>query len=49
MEPLYTGKVVMAGYPRNKVFMEPEKGTALRRQLGLEDKSVYTYMYTWRP
>jgi CDP-glycerol glycerophosphotransferase (TagB/SpsB family) len=48
LEPLYTGKVVMAGYPRNKVFMEPEKGTALRRQLGLEDKTVYAYMPTWR-
>ena len=48
LEPLYTGKVVMAGYPRNKVFMEPEKGVALRRQLGLEDKTVYAYMPTWR-
>lgn len=48
LEPLYTGKVVMAGYPRNKVFMEPEKGTALRRKLGLEDKTVYAYMPTWR-
>ena len=48
LEPLYTGKVVMAGYPRNKVFMEPEKGVALRRQLGLEDKTIYAYMPTWR-
>ena len=48
LEPLYTGKVVMAGYPRNKVFMEPEKGVALRRKLGLEDKTVYAYMPTWR-
>ena len=48
LEPLYTGKVVMAGYPRNKVFMEPEKGASLRRQLGLEDKTVYAYMPTWR-
>ena len=48
LEELYTGKVVMAGYPRNKVFMEPEKGVALRRQLGLEDKTVYAYMPTWR-
>lgn len=38
----------MAGYPRNKVFMEPEKGVALRRKLGLEDKTVYAYMPTWR-
>ncbi len=48
LEQLYTGKVVMAGYPRNKVFMEPEKGAALRRELGLEDKTVYAYMPTWR-
>lgn len=48
LEQLYTGKVVMAGYPRNKVLMEPEKGAALRRELGLEGKTVYAYMPTWR-
>lgn len=45
---LYTGKVVMAGYPRNKIFMDPEAGKELRKKLGLEDKKIYAYMPTWR-
>lgn len=48
LEKLYTGKVVMAGYPRNKIFMQPEKGTELRKKLSLENKTVYAYMPTWR-
>ncbi|MGN0522459.1 MAG: CDP-glycerol glycerophosphotransferase family protein [Eubacterium sp.] len=48
LEKLYTGKVVMAGYPRNKIFMQPEKGSELRKKLSLEDKTVYAYMPTWR-
>lgn len=45
---LYTGKVVMAGYPRNEIFMNPEAGKELRKKLGLEDKKIYAYMPTWR-
>lgn len=48
LEPLYTGKVVMAGYPRNKIFMEPQKASELRTSLGLDGKTVYAYMPTWR-
>ena len=48
IEKLYTGKVVMAGYPRNEIFMKPEKAAAIRKRLGLEDKTVYAYMPTWR-
>ena len=48
LERLYTGKVVMAGYPRNSVFLRPEQGEALRRARGLEDKHVFIYMPTWR-
>lgn len=48
LEELYTGNVVMAGYPRNKIFMQPEKAQALRTELGLDGKTVYAYMPTWR-
>ncbi len=48
LEKLYTGKVVMAGYPRNKIFMQPQMGARLKKELSLEDKTVYAYMPTWR-
>ena len=48
LEPLYTGKVALSGYPRNSIFMDREKAEIVRKQLGLEDKVVYAYMPTWR-
>lgn len=48
LNPLYTGKVVMAGYPRNEVFFDAESGKDLKKKLGLEGKTVYGYMPTWR-
>lgn len=48
LNDLYTGKVVMAGYPRNGVFFREEEGKNLRKELGLEGKTIYAYMPTWR-
>lgn len=48
LENLYTGKVVMAGYPRNEVFLKKSEGEKLKKELGLEGKTVYAYMPTWR-
>ena len=48
LEDLYTGRVIMSGYPRNQVFMQPERSVHLRESLGLTDKTVYAYMPTWR-
>ena len=48
LEDLYTGKVIMAGYPRNQILMQPERSKSLREKLGLADKTVYAYMPTWR-
>lgn len=48
LNPLYTGKVVMAGYPRNEIFFDSESGKELKKKLGLENKTVYGYMPTWR-
>lgn len=48
LNPLYTGKVVMAGYPRNEIFFDVQSGKDLKKKLGLEGKTVYGYMPTWR-
>lgn len=48
MEDLYTGKVVLSGYPRNSIFLNTKKANEVRKQLGLEDKTIFAYMPTWR-
>lgn len=48
LENLYTGKVALSGYPRNSIFLDKEKATSVRKELGLTDKTVYAYMPTWR-
>lgn len=48
LSELYTGKVVMAGYPRNEIFFRSSDGEKLKKELGLEGKTVYAYMPTWR-
>jgi len=47
LEELYTGKTMISGYPRNSVFLTLD-GAALRKQLRLEEKTVFAYMPTWR-
>jgi len=48
LNALYTGKVALSGYPRNSIFMDKEKAVQVKRALGLEGKTVYAYMPTWR-
>ncbi len=48
LEKLYTGKVVMSGYPRNQVLMQKEKSDEIRSRYDLEGKTVYAYLPTWR-
>ncbi len=48
LNSLYTGKVVMAGYPRNRIFFDPDSAASTREKYGLTDKTVYAYMPTWR-
>lgn len=48
LELLYTGKVVMSGYPRNDIFHDREREQAVKRQYKLEGKKNYAYMPTWR-
>ena len=48
LNALYTGKVALSGYPRNSIFMDKQKAKDVRKKLGLEEKTVYAYMPTWR-
>ncbi len=48
LERLYTGRIVMSGYPRNEVFFDHDNAEAIRSRLGISDKKVYAYMPTWR-
>lgn len=49
LNTLFTGKALLTGYPRNVAFQQKEENTRrLRKQLGLENKTVFAYMPTWR-
>ena len=48
LESLYTGKVIMNGYPRNSIFMNKEKAEEVREKLGNDQYTTLAYMPTWR-
>lgn len=48
LESLYTGKVVMSGYPRNSIFMDKEKAVKVCSELGNDQYTTLAYMPTWR-
>lgn len=48
LDKLYTGKTIVGGYPRNCIFSDSAAGNAIKKKLGLEGKTVYAYMPTWR-
>lgn len=45
---LYSGNVIVSGYPRNSIFMDNEQAIKIRKLFNLEDKEVFAYMPTWR-
>lgn len=45
---LYTGKVILSGYPRNAVFWDRQSEKAIREKYGFSDKEAFAYMPTWR-
>lgn len=45
---LWKGKALLAGYPRNSAFYNEQRRSALREEMGLNDKKVIVYMPTWR-
>ena len=48
LENLFSGKYVLAGYPRNQTFFDEERQIEVRKLLGAEKKRLYCYMPTWR-
>lgn len=47
LELLFCNKAAMLGYPRNDVFMRSD-GADVRARCGLEGKTCFAYMPTWR-
>ncbi len=45
---IFRGKSLVANYPRNYIFYNPEKGIEMKKKLGLDGKTVFAYMPTWR-
>ncbi len=48
LENLGTGKVWLTGYPRNEVFLQEAERAQLRKRYGLDGKTVYAFLPTWR-
>lgn len=48
LDKLYTKTAVVSGYPRNAIFSDSQAGIRVKQALGLEGKTVYVYMPTWR-
>lgn len=45
---IFTGKSLIANYPRNYIFYDAEAGESMKKTLGYEGKKVFAYMPTWR-
>ncbi|MCR5153908.1 MAG: CDP-glycerol glycerophosphotransferase family protein, partial [Lachnospiraceae bacterium] len=48
LENLARGKAVVAGYPRNTIFFDPERAEEVRRKLAPNGEKIYAYMPTHR-
>lgn len=48
LENLYSGKVLLSGYPRNSSFYRTDRGEKIRKECGLNGMQVMVYMPTWR-
>ena len=48
LEKLFTGNIIMSGYPRNDGFFKSEVRDNIREQYGLSDLTCYAYMPTYR-
>lgn len=45
---IFSGKSLIANYPRNYIFYDEEAGNKMKNELGYADKKVFAYMPTWR-
>ena len=48
LEHIFPGKSIVANYPRNNVFYNPQQGVAMKQKLGFQGKKLYAYMPTFR-
>lgn len=48
LENIGTGEIWLSGYPRNAAFFQEEERERVRKHYGLEGKTVYAFMPTWR-
>lgn len=48
VEPLFSGKALYCGYPRNSIFFDTAQRQQVRQEKGLEGKEVFAYLPTWR-
>lgn len=48
LEYLFKGKSLIANYPRNQIFYSSDNPDGLKEELGLDGKTVFAYMPTWR-
>lgn len=48
LEDIYTGKVIIYGYPRNAIFCNKERAEEVKRNCGDSDYKTFAYMPTWR-
>lgn len=48
LEHLFSGKVILSGYPRCEIFFDEIRRKQLRKKLEIDNKKVYVYMPTWR-
>lgn len=47
-KPLFNGKAVYCGYPRNSIFFNKGERKRIRAEKKLDGKEVFAYMPTWR-
>lgn len=43
-----SGRILLAGYPRNEAFLTQKRRDEIRRECGMENMEVYAYLPTWR-
>ncbi len=48
LAPLFNGKIMLSGYPRNSAFFNTNRYDEIRSELEIEDKQIFAYMPTWR-
>lgn len=48
LDGIFTGRSLLAAYPRNYIFYNAQQGRLLKNKLGLDGMTVFAYMPTWR-